>query len=171
MGFVGYILTSAVLDLYGTNIVLEPSLPLRPEFRRSSRCPRACFFDRWLSHLRTPYAPDIIEMSKASVAARRVALEVLMALKRMIRSHAVSEVETPSSEQRRVDCTAILPLFHTLITCDLFGRTLSCLDIGNATCCRRSPQDSPAIHGSCPNAAMTPTRNEALKCCAQQEAV
>lgn len=36
MGFVGYILTSAVDERYGTKTVLDPSLPRNPELRRSS---------------------------------------------------------------------------------------------------------------------------------------
>ncbi len=46
IGFVGCILTSAVEFRYGTNMVLDPSLPLSPELRRNNRRPCASFCDR-----------------------------------------------------------------------------------------------------------------------------
>ncbi len=108
IGFVGCILTSAVEDRYGTNIVLEPSLPRRLEFRRRCRRPCALFFDRFLSHDLPPYAPERIVTIKANVAASCVTRDVCLTFERKRRAHDPSIENRGSPLFRRVDWTAIM---------------------------------------------------------------
>ena len=69
-------MTLAVEDRYGTKMVLDPSLPRKPEFLRSRRC--ACAFSAFsfFIHRRPPYALETIASVKARVAAMRAALGV-----------------------------------------------------------------------------------------------
>lgn len=110
IGLVGCILTSAVEDWYGTTIVLDPSFPRKPEFRRKRRWRCAFFFDRCLSHDRPACAPERIVIMKAIVATSRVAFEVCLTFERKRRAHGPSIANKGSPECRRVDWAAIILL-------------------------------------------------------------
>ena len=90
------------------NIVLDPSLPLKPEFRRNSRCPRASSSDLSLSQHCPPYAEEIIAMVRARVAASRVAFDVCFHRERMNCRYRWETVRKMCFVGRSVDCAAIL---------------------------------------------------------------
>lgn len=101
-------MTLAVEERYGTNIVLDPSLPLRPEFRRNSRCPCASSSDLCLSQRCPPYAEEMIAMVRARVEASRVAFDVCFHRESMNCRYRWETARKRCFVGRSVDCVAIL---------------------------------------------------------------
>ena len=68
-------------------MVLDPSVPLRPEFLRSNLLPCASLFDLCLSHLLPPYEPVMIAIVNARMAVRLAVLDFPLPLILTKRSH------------------------------------------------------------------------------------
>ena len=95
--------TLAVEDRYGTKMVLDPSLPRKPEFLRNSR--RALAFSAFFFfiHWRPPYALEIVARVKATVAANRALFGVLLQWDRRRLIQCFSKTVKGSPCRRRVD--------------------------------------------------------------------
>jgi hypothetical protein len=68
--------TFEVEFLYGTNIVLDPSLPFNPEFLRNNRLPCSFSCLRFFHQRCPPTPPAMMDDRSASVANNRVVLDV-----------------------------------------------------------------------------------------------
>ena len=107
VGFVGFMVTLAVDDRYGTKMVLDPSLPRRPEFRRNRRWPLAFSSDLFLSHLLLAYPPPMIDSASVKVATVRAKGEVCRSLDRTSTTDRKYSARRGSLECRRVECAAM----------------------------------------------------------------
>lgn len=109
VSFVLGMITFEVLSLYGTYMVLDPSLLKSQEFVRTSFFPCSFSARRFLHHLLPPSAPRIIVVARAIVASTRVRRDVfrILSWNNFLYFSMKATIMSSDAEWRRVDCAAI----------------------------------------------------------------